>query len=298
MISPFRRNRSLLGIGAASLAAAILVLALAKYAAYVPSCDMPCSDPLKCEPLALSLKVSPGKLKKGEVLWHRIEIRNQSCMILGTLQGNGFVESADLTRRNLGLWLSIVGPDGNELKRLPRHPADGGAAWNLGGKKGRAQFDSGAIHPYRFNWDAYKSFLASNILDNNWFLTLKPGQSFSTIPSEVRPYRIVTAVSDIDGGAAHGYGYADVENPPSFPLPPEGFRETDRFDLSRPGRYSIRAGFNGRPSFKKNFPHWESIPQPLARLLSILGLAPDARWVIDELKISIESEPVEFEVVR
>ncbi|UPT74256.1 MAG: hypothetical protein M0D55_00335 [Elusimicrobiota bacterium] len=298
MISLFNRNRIIHGIGTALLAAMILLVALGKYAAYVPSCDMPCPDPLACAPLALSLKVSPEKLKKGEVLWHRIEIQNQSCRILGAVQGGGFVESTDLARRDLGLWLSIVGPDGKELKRLPRHPADGGAAWNLGGEKGRVQFQSGTIHPYRFNRASYKTLLASKILDDNWFLTLKPGHSFSTIPSEVRPYRIVTAVSDLDGGSAHGYGYADVENPPFFPLPPEGFRETDRFDLSKPGRYSIRAGFNGRPSFKRLYPHWEAFPVGIKKLLHATRLAPDSQWVINELKVSIETPPVEIEVVK
>lgn len=298
MTTPYHRNRILIAIAAAVFCGAIMVALLSSYAAYSPACNQPCSDPRKCTPLALSLKVSPERLKRGEILWHRIEIRNQSCMILGTIQGNGFVETNDLQRRDLGLWISITGPDGKELKRQPPYSADGGARWNLGGERGKAQFDTGTIHPYRFNRAEYEKFLASKTLDDNWFLDLNPGQSFSTIPSEVHPYRIVTTISDHEGGVVHGYGYADVENPPSYPLPPVGFRELDLFDLTKPGHYSIKAGFNGRPSYRKYFPHWDALPRPITRLLYALGLAPDHRWVIEELKVSVETKPVEFEVVQ
>lgn len=287
---------------AAVLVAASISIAhesVRRYFAAPLACDQPCKDGTDCEPLGLSVEIKPKRIKAGapHSLWYRAELKNRSCRRLGVLNAQAFVDSKTLFWKSGGLWLTVTGPDGRELQQLPLPPPDGGARWDFGSAQGQKIFSGGAIHPYRKDDAAYQQALRSGKLDGNWFLALDPGETFATIPSKLRPYRIVATSSSRGGGFAHGFAWVDVDDAPPFPAPPQGFQVFDRYAFTRPGRYSIKFGYDAEPAFETVNPHWEALSKPVQNQLAKIGLRPDFGLKIRATKVRLETAPQFVEVL-
>jgi hypothetical protein len=295
-----KHKRAIRAVLLVAVCAAVAHESLRRYLAAPPVCDQPCPEGLGCDPLSLSVKVKPTRIKAGEphALWYRAELKNRSCRRLSVLRAHAFVDSKELSSSHLrrGLWVSVTGPDGHEIKQLPLPQADGGARWDFGSAQGQKIFPEGMIHPYRSDEESYQEARRSGKLDEHWYIELKPEESFATIPSQLRPYRIVAASSNKYGGFSHGYAWVDADDAPPFPKPPEGFQAFDRYSFNRPGRYSIKFGYDAEPAFEDVRPHWESLPKPVQHWLAKLGLRPDYSIKLDAAKVRLEAPPQIIEV--
>lgn len=234
---------------------------LKRYYAVLVPCDQPCQDGISCEPLEFTFEVMPPKLKSGEphYLWYRARIKNRSCRELAPISVDGFLIPDELGKTARNLWITVNGPDGREIDRLPAPGPDGGIAWNYGDSKGVSISTEGIIYPYQPDYEKIIRLYKTGKLNEPRFIYLKPGESFETITSVLRPYRVVaTSVRTEDGGLADGYGRVRVENPPAFPAPPDGFIHLDRYRFNRPGRYTISAGFTDKLDVDPIFARWEN----------------------------------------
>ncbi len=293
------RRRALFAALFVTVCFAIAHESLRRYFAAPLDCDQPCREGVDCEPLSLSVEVKPAKIKAGapHALWYRAELRNRTCQRLGGLNAGAFIDSKELLGKTSGLWITVTGPDGRELKRLPRPQADGGARWDFGSAQGQKTFPGGTIHPYREDEAVYQKALRSGKLSDNWFLHLDPGEAFATIPSKLRPYRIVATSSSRGGGFSHGYAWVDADAAPSFPVPPVGFQAFDRYLFKHPGRYSVRFGYVAEPSFMTVNPHWEVLSKSIQKWLSKIGLSPDYGLRFSKTEIRLETAPQVIEVL-
>lgn len=230
-----------------------------EYYAAIQPCDQPCQDAISCDPIEFTFESSPAKIKLGQpyYLWYRAQIKNRSCREATILDVKGFLDSQELRKIGSDLWVTVTGPDGQEIERLPVPRPDGGIAWDYAGATGVDISTEGTIHPYQPNFGLIKQLRDSGKLKG--YVSLNPGETFETIAPVLKPYRIVaTSVQTEDGGIADGYRWVPVENPPMFPTPPEGFNILDRYKLTRPGRYSITAGFRGKVVIYPIFARWEN----------------------------------------
>lgn len=272
---------------------------LRRYFAAPLACDQPCPEGVDCDPLSLSVEVKPVRIKAGtpHALWYRAELKNRSCRRLSVLNAQAFVDSKELFWKTSGLWVAVTGPDGREFKQLDLPQPDGGAMWDFGPAKGQSIFPSGTIHPYRKDQAVYQEAIRSGKLDENWYLNLDPGESFATIPSKFRPYRILATSSSRGGGFSHGYTWVDADDAPSFPAPPEGFQAFDRYAFKRPGRYSFKFGYDAEPAFETVNPNWEALSKSVQNWFTKLGLRPDYGLKIDAAKVRLETAPKIIEVL-
>lgn len=275
----------------------ILHESLDRYFAVIQSCDQPCQDAVSCEPLELEFSVSPTqiKLKQSDFVWYRARLKNRSCRLLESVSVDGFIDSDELSEVGRHLWVSVQGPDGREVKRLPVPGPDGGIAWNYSGFKGISVATGGAIHPYQPNLEVLERIRRSNRHGTMNIVALAPGEAFETVAPVLRPYRIVaSSVRRSDGGLTDGYRQVPVQNPPKFPTPPEGFNILDRYLFSQPGRYTIRAGFVDEIRLYPVYARWEKLPSWLQGLL----------WRVRPLsggesrKVALSAQPQVIEVRR
>ncbi|MBI2789408.1 MAG: hypothetical protein HYX59_12055 [Elusimicrobia bacterium] len=115
------------------------------------------------------------------------------------------------------------------------------------------------VYPYQPDDEKIARLYKSGKLSEWSFVQLSPGESFGTITSVLRPYRIVaTSVRTDDGGVADGIARVPVENPPAFPAPPDGFIHLDRYKFDRPGRYSIRARYSDEITLHPVYTRWDN----------------------------------------
>jgi hypothetical protein len=121
-----------------------------------------------------------------------------------------------------------------------------------------------------------------------------PGETFETIPPVLQPYRLVaTSYRSEDGGIGDGTARVPVENPPIFPVPPNGFNLLDRYALKHPGRYTINGGFLGELAVYPDFPRWHTRPPGLDWIFP--GIEP-AAWASEKRQVNLISPPVSIEV--
>lgn len=284
------------------LVAACLAVAhesLRRYFAAPLACDQPCPEGIDCDPLSLSVDVKPARIKAGapHALWYRAELKNRSCRRLSALNAQAFVDSKKLFWKSGGLWVTVIGPNGREFKQLPLPQPDGGARWDFGSAQGQKIFPGGTIHPYREDDAVYQKALRSGKLDGDWYIVLYPGESFATIPSKLRPYRIVATSSTRGGGFSHGYAWVDADDAPSFPAPPEGFQAFDRYSFNRPGRYSMTFGYDAEPNYMTVHPHWEALPKAVQVWLTKIGLHPKYGLKFSKTAIHLKTAPQIIEVL-
>jgi len=294
------RKRGLLCLVGIAASLALAHEALRRYFATPLECNQPCRDGLNCEPLSLSVEVKPKRIKVGvpHSLWYRVELKNRSCQRVSVLDAGAFIDSQKLLLKTSGLWVSVTGPDGRELERLPYPRADGGMAWDYGTTKGRKTFGEGTIHPYRMDEYFYQRARRAGRLSDDWYTALDPGESFVTIPSKLGPYRIVATSSTKYGAISHGSAWVDTDDAPSFPSPPADFQSFDRYSFNRPGKYVLRVGFVAKPSFETGHPYWEALSKSAQRWFEMFRLRPKYGIRLNATKVSIETPPHVIEVVR
>lgn len=271
---------------------------LEQYYAVILPCDQPCQDAVSCDPLEFTFKVTPTKVKLGQpnFLWYRAQLKNQSCRRLRSVYVKEFLDSENLAKSTIGLWVAVTGPDGREVERLPPPRPDGGISWDYGGTKGVDISTQGTIHPYEPNFAFIVQLLNSEKFGGDYFVGLEPGEIFSTVSPILHPHRIVAAsFRTEDGGIGDGYRRVHVENPPKYPEPPNGFNLLDRYAFDRPGRYTIKAGFIGKLSAYPVFTRWEQSSHWLD--LFFWGTYPSSLDSKD-IDVNLVAPPVVIEVSR
>lgn len=271
---------------------------LKEYYAVIQPCDQPCQDAISCDPIEFTFEASPAKIRLGQpyYLWYRAQVKNRSCREVTILSVNGFLDSKELRKIGSDLWVTVTGPDGREIERLPVPRPDGGISWDYAGAKGVEISTEGTIHPYQPNFGLIDHLRDSGKLKEPGYVNLNPGETFGTITPVLRPYRIVaTSMRTEDGGIADGYRWVQVENPPKFPTPPEGFNILDRYKLTRPGRYSITGGFRGKIVIYPIFSRWEKRVAWLD--LFFWGTYP-SRLDTRDREVNLIAPPVTIEVSR
>lgn len=234
---------------------------LKEYYSVILPCDQPCQDAISCDPLEFTFEASPTKIRLGQAnyLWYRAQVKNRSCRQVTIFSVDGFLDSKELSQSARQLWVVVRDPDGREIERLAVPGPDGGISWDYGNAKGVAISTNGTIYPYQPNYERIKHLRDSGKLNGSGYVDLEPGESFETISPVLRPYRIVAwSFRTEDGGIGDGYRRVQVENPPKFPTPPEGFNILDRYSFTRPGRYSITAGYRSKIVIYPIFARWEN----------------------------------------
>jgi len=271
---------------------------LKEYYAVILPCDQSCQDGINCAPLEFSFEVVPMtiKLSQPSMLWYRARIKNRSCRQIAPVSVDEFLRSTELLEIASNLWVTVKDSAGREIERLPLPFPDGGISWDYGSAKGADVSTTGTIYPYQPNFEAIKRLRDSGKLKGSGYVSLDPGEAFETITSVLRPYRILTTSSRTeDGGIMHGYRWMDVENPPKFPTPPEGFIFLDRYKFNRPGRYSITAGYRRKVSVYPVFKRWEDSSHWLD--LISWGTYPSS-LNSTEHEVNLVSPPVFIQVIR
>lgn len=271
---------------------------LKEYYAVILPCDQPCQDAVSCDPLEFTFEASPTKIRLGEpyYLWYRAQIKNRSCRKVAVFSIDGFLNSKELRKIAGGLWVTVTGPDGQEIERLPIPGPDGGISWDYGNTKGVSISTKGTIYPYQPNYERIKILRDAGRLKEPGYVNLEPGETFETITSVLRPYRIVAwSFRTEDGGMGDGYRWVQVEKPPRFPEPPAGSNFLDRYEFKKPGRYTISAGFVDKIKLSPVFARWENSSQWLG--LIFWGTYPpslDSKYH----DVNLVAPPVVIEVSR
>jgi len=276
----------------------VLNASLSRYFSVIEPCDQPCQDAMSCDQLELTLEIAPTEIELGEpyYLWYRARLKNRSCRRLEGVSVAGFIDSEKLSKAESNLWVSVIGPDGQEVKRHPIPESDGGIAWDYGSTKGVALSTEGTIYPYQPNVKGIEQLWQSRKMGKWSFVSLAPGETLETITPILRPHRIAaTSIRSEDGGIGHGYRRLPVENPPKFPSPPEGFNYLDRYSFDRPGTYTIRAGFTDEIYVYPIYSRWDSISPWLQ---SIFRTAQPALWKSKAREVNLVASPAIIEVTR
>lgn len=271
---------------------------LKDYYAVILPCDQPCQDGMNCDPLELSFEVTPTQIKLSQpsMLWYRTRITNRTCRRISPISVDGFLESTELREIGSALWVTVKDSSGREIERLPPAGPDGGISWDYGNNKGVDVSTMGTVYPYQPGFEAITRLRESGKLKDSGYVDLNPGETFETVTSVLRPYRILATSSRTeDGGIADGYRWVLAKNPPDFPLPPAGFIFLDRYKFNRPGRYFISAGFKAQINIYPVFKRWEDSSHWLD--LIFWGTYPSG---LDSKtrEIKLVSPPVSIEVVR
>ncbi|MEK6536699.1 MAG: hypothetical protein AABZ63_04370 [Actinomycetota bacterium] len=259
-----------------------------------------------CQPLELKLELfrAEAKTNTRHTLWYRATLRNVSCLMIGGLFADDFVERrTSFCGSHLdcpGLSLMAWGPDGRELEALG--PATSSNIFR------NNSTEYGEVIPYQSDYDAYKQ--ARKGLPFTYesdLFALYPDQSFTTVPSILEPYTL----EDLDVVTQRGRGTMVVRRPARFtgepaPAPPPGFRILDQFVFKTPGVYRIRAVYGGTISAIHLYPYEEHVPDWLAwvmrQLRDVFGLdtfppkEKNGRW--GKYISRTVSPAVEFTVTR
>lgn len=250
-------------------------------------CGMPCpipkaSDALgACGPVRMDFEIfSPiAKRNTRYTLWYRIKLTNQSCYevrnfelndLMFSLDEMGSVRFPESNALNFRVW----GPDGKELKQ--------------------GMFAKSS--------DYHSLYRASEQELGKWNKEadraerrLAPGQSFTSIPSELAPIRRTTQIDWSTG--RHGIGYERIEPPTGTEKPPKGFRILDSYSFDRPGSYKIQALYSHRVSAALPTRALEDVPWPLrlpVGMLSAFGLSIQPAAFDDDIQFDLRLESQVF----
>lgn len=270
------------------------------YVSIVPPCDQPCQDATSCDPLDFSFEVVPQRIKASQKnsLWYRARITNRSCRRLEGIYVKEFLDSKNLTPSVMGLWVAVSGQMNRPIDREDPPGPDGGIAWNYAGNQGVNVSTQGTIYPYQPNFELIDQLYRSKRIDEFSFANLRPGDSFASVPFRLRPYRIVATSVNSDAGITDGTARVNVNDPPSFPLPPEGFSLLDRYSFKQPGTYEIKAGYRANLRILPIFQHWERAPSWLKPILWKLGVKPPHIGKPNEREVNLVAPPITITVIE
>lgn len=276
----------------------ILSMSLERYVSIIQPCDQPCQDAESCDPLDFTFEIAPAQIKIGRpsFIWYRARLKNRSCRRLEGITVTGFLDSQDLDKGTGSLRVTVTDPKGVEVERRPLPGPDGGISWDYGSSKGVSISTKGTIYPYQPDFKRIDALSSSQGIKGRAIIGLAPGDSFETFAPILRPYRIVaTSIQEEDGGIGHGYRWVPVENPPSFPIPPEGFTLFDRYVFDRPGRYTIRATFVDEIYVYPIYSRWNTLPSWLK--LFFRGAQP-VSWISKMREVNLVAPPAVIEATR
>lgn len=298
-------------LGATFVVLLALVLGVARWALlYRAPCDQPCQDlghePApglgpkdsrtcvpKCAPLKLDLELAEPSTRTGKLytLWYKVTLTNVSCYDLSIISAEAFF---DRIRHHTAPTLQVLGPDGKVL--VPD--------WEKGGK---VRSEYGEVWPYSVEPGAIFRFqkIADLRMDNNGFVTMKPGAALVTAPSVIDPRRSGGGYSEWHGDVHSSGGSVERVDLKGIPEPPAGYRILDDYIFKKPGRYTIRAiadlthgsGIVAAPIY----PYASRVPVAIKRLLWMLRLIgeSDQNGAFREseyFRVRVESDAVSFEV--
>lgn len=299
------------GLGTNALILLALVLGVARWAVlYRAPCNQPCQDlghePVpglgpkdsrtcvpKCAPLKLDLELAEPSTRTGKLytLWYKVTLTNVSCYDLSIISAEAFF---DPIRHYTAPTLQVLGPDGKVLRPY----------WETG-EKVRSEY--GEVLPYSIEPGAFFRFqaVADLRMDNNGFVTMKPGAVLITAPSVVDPRKSGGGYSVWQGSIHSSGDSVEQVDLKGIPEPPAGYRILDDYIFKRPGRYTIRAIFDETKGSgiiaAPIYPYASRVPVAIKRLLWMLGLIGEsdqngAFRGSEHFRVRVESDAVSFEV--
>lgn len=300
------------GLSATVLLLLALVLGVARWAVlYRAPCNQPCQDlghePVpglgpkdsrtcvpKCAPLRLDLELAEPSTRTGKLytLWYKVTLTNVSCYDLGLINAEAFF--AAMKNLRVDLSLQILDPDGKEVV----------SDYSKGGK---VASEYGDVAPYSVELGAFSRFreISDLRMDDNGFVTMKPGAALVTAPSVIDPRKDGPDYSEWYGDIHSSGRTVQRVDLKGIAKPPAGYRILDDYIFKKPGRYTIRAiddltygsGIVATPIY----PYASRVPVVVKRLLWTLrlinGSAQNGAFRESEhYRVRVESAPVSFEV--
>jgi len=248
----------------------------------------------KCAPLKLDLELSEPTTRTGKLytLWYKITLTNVSCYDLSSINAEAFFSR--IKNLSVDLRLEVRDPEGKEV-----------VSADMPSVMARSEY--GEVAPYSIEHGAFRRFRAIPDLsmDDDGFVTMKPGAALVTAPSIIDPRKDGPIYSKWDG-EIHSSGRTVVPvDLKGIPAPPSGFRILDNYFFKKPGRYTIRAiydhtygsGITATPIY----PYAGRVPEVLKKLLRLLRLIDErnqyrASSESAEYPVRVESPAVAFEV--
>lgn len=309
-----KQKSFVVGIGMAAVLLLGSALGLSRWALlYRAPCDQPCRDlghdPVpgrgprdvrvcapKCAPLKLDLELAEPTARSGKLytLWYKITLKNVSCHELSGINAEAFFTAR--TIHGIGLYLQVRDPDGKEV--VPE--SSSGVAF---------QGEYGKVYPYSIEHGAFSRFQSTSDLqmDDDGFVTMKPGATLVTAPSVVDPRKDGPISDGVRGNTINSAGTIERVNLEGIPPPPAGFRILDDYVFKKPGRYTIAAiddlGYASGITATPIYPYAGLVPYPLRRCLRLLRLIDEkavdpAARNSERYLVRVESPAVPFEVRR
>lgn len=301
-----------IGLASAALVALGVALGISRWALlYRAPCAQPCRDlghePVpglgprasrscvpKCAPLKLDLELAEPTTRTGKLytLWYKVTLTNVSCYDLSSINAEAFFSR--IKNLSVDLRLQVRDPEGKEV-----------VSADMPSVMARSEY--GEVAPYSIEHGAFRRFRAIPDLsmDDDGFVTMKPGAALVTAPSVIDPRKDGPIYSKWDG-EIHSSGRTVVPvDLKGILAPPPGLRILDNYFFKKPGRYTIRAiydhtygsGITATPIY----PYAGRVPEVLKKLLRLLRLIGDKDddrvfWDSEHYPVRVESRAVAFEV--
>jgi hypothetical protein len=262
---------------------------------YVDRCDMPCQWEhdkgfVSCQPLSamLEIKTTSEPKGRGQAVWFRATTTNRSCRTI--LLNTGFYAPS----HEYGLADDLIITDEKGRRVSPLYDDRGVGVPDMEREIHPYTEDNPGVGPLiRFTTDLHGGGTESQIY-------LDPGKTVTTGSTVLAPYRVKyvdVETKDYTGTAAVPEPVL-LKNPEKlYAAPPPGFRRLVGFDLRRPGRYLAKF------IIKEELPveRFDDPRVPFRNKLRRIVYDFATGWNGDrgaEVKIDVESAPVEFEIIK
>lgn len=259
---------------------------LPSFLAQTPPCSQSCRDWTQCCPLELALSIKPIRGRAGTELrlWYKAEITNSSCLLLDFNAKPFMEEEASPYRRQF--LLRLKAPRDVKPREFTPLPA------KIGG-----------VTLYRPDEQAQRALMRTGKLDEDWRARLRPGETISTVPDVLSPYReSLVDVRTEDGGRGTAPARASAPVPAGAEPAPAGYRALmiPSQMLAYPGTYELSIVARSLGAFGEPIlPRWQTLerrlPVWLIRLLHEAGVAP--RQPLVDGPGFVASSPVKIEVL-
>lgn len=299
------------GLGTTALLLLGVALGVSRWALlYRAPCAQPCQDlghePVpgrgprdirtcvpKCAPLKLELELAEPTTRVGKLytLWYKVTFTNVSCYDLSIISAEAFFKNIRAVTQP---HLQVLDPDGKEV-----------VSDYMTGVKVRSEY--GEVAPYSIEPGAFFRFqaIADLRMDDNGYVTMRPGAALVTAPSVIDPRKDGPIYSKWNGDIHSSGRTVERVDLKGIPTPPAGFRILEDYIFKKPGRYTIRAIFDrtGATGITATpiYPYAGRVPEVLKKLLRFVRLIDErdqyrASSESAEYPVRVESPAVAFEV--
>ena len=291
----------------------------------------PCSDAAACRPIELSLELSQPypRINTIYTVWHRVRLKNVSCLrlhyfLINQVRGSGYGTSTERLARR-GVYFKVWDPQGREI--LPFDipystppTSDSSAAGKLieqtfkesglegAVKTGPGRSEFGDVIPYQIGSKILTPSERKIETQESGFTDLLPGAIVESFPSVLAPYRTWEILVDLPEdkygrvGSAFATITATAPVPSGVQPPPAGFQILRDYTFRTPGRYKMAVFFTGKTPSRFIRPNYDALSKSAYTILYGLSrvfgveVRPSVQGPV--FFIDAQSEVVEFEVTR